>query len=184
MQRIIPSVYENFLRQRHLHPPPTAEATVAGEPSIVEVDLSHPWVAGLGWVRQRSEQPTAAELSIDVHHEASTQSYARFPLKWSPGYVATLTAFRYGDDVFLALSGPNRFEAPVDLKDVRPPPYAPIVQAEHPAPPGAKVVLVLPPRANLHVIDLVSFDPSRAYRWHVTLDEPLRIAGPVHWRHD
>ncbi|MBK7977825.1 MAG: hypothetical protein IPK07_32770 [Deltaproteobacteria bacterium] len=184
MAAVMPDVFRFFLSPREHGPLPETRAA-EGERQALEVSLARPWMEGLGWVGVSDTAALADRLVIDLHADPALQTYRKFPLPWQPGFTATLSTFRRGEDVFVVLSGPNPYERSIDLATFTPPPYEPITAVERPAPPGDRVVLVVPAGARVHFVEVTSLDPSRIYRWYLPSPAiPGALAGPIHWRHD
>lgn len=184
MAAVMPDVFRYFLSQREHGPLPETRAG-ADRRIALEVSLARPWMEGLRWLGARDAGAPGDDVVIDLYAGGELQTYRKFPLPWQPTFTASLSAFRRGADVFVVLSGPNPYERSIDLATFTPPPYEPMTAVERPAPPGDRVVLVVPVDARLHFIEITSLDPSRIYRWYLPSPEtPGALDGPIHWRHD
>ncbi len=184
LEQIMPSNYANFVRQTELAPIEDKQLDL-GDPVLLDIDLSRPWISGNDWIRRGTHRDDTKHVLLDLSEKPRPQVYRRFPLPWAPTHTATLTAFRRNDIVYVVLSGPNIYERDVDFSNLRPPPYEPITAAENPSPIDDKVSIRFPEKAKLRVIEFLSLDPARIYQWSSTsVKDPIELCGPIHWRHN
>jgi hypothetical protein len=186
----IPKTYGLFLQPRDREPRPLKFMPPKSVSKRVIVELSAPWPGEAG-PSVRAAEPD--ELNVSGFEKP--RLYGNLELPWLP-YPPNLRMFRSPRapwDAYVVLSGPAPdmlAQLAVDFPELA----ANATVPEHPAVDpmfhslkGTQLVVAVPDGARLHLVEILSVEPSRIQRWTVIPAGPgeqPRITGPHPMRHN